>query len=627
MDVFRENNKQKANSIFRFQKINNNDNRIEIKEKNYKKKELHSNTFKKSSLNYKSRNQRINTLNGNNITEFNNNHNTFSNKFIIQEKTKNSKKNTSRNQPHNYSNKKLDSIDNTSTVINLRLKTHDSFLQNKFKFKNLYCPVTRNAINFIDRNKLRATKTINLKLFEKFEEELGKVNDNLNNKKIKINSNNFLDSERFFIYGSLKTLPEIKKANIFKKIIKVSNKHLNNKEKERDKFQKIKKGINKIISNQDYKKAKYSLKKLMDLNPYHSVPKNVKYCNLLEIKNISEQLSYVSGIAQTRSASTQPHFFKKDINFSNKKNTNPNSRVIESVSVIYNNNYSSKKGELVWRILQKLQNKSMSISSAFKEACIFQGYSELWKHYSLLLEKMLVNYSQFKWFIIKEKYMEKQVFTEFLQYLDIDTKENKLFPEKVFLLLNNNGEDRINIKLFYFIMELISNSSKTIDKINFLLELFEEKEKANYINVSEMQEIFKSIILHENYLKDYNHLNEIIKNEFNLDKIENGVLITKSQLFQFLLNNEFFKKLVILFKNQLKYAYYYYNEEVMSSFNSTVRNVKTFLNEQNEVSLLCKHDILNYEYILRSIKNKRKTVEKNKKLLEESENNVYSIKH
>ena len=626
MDIFLEKNKQKANSFLRFKKLNNNDKRIEIKEANYKKMELQSNTFKKSSLN-KSRNQRMHTLNGNNIKEFNNNYNTFSKKFIIQGKTKNSKRNTSRNQHHNYSIKKLDSIDNTSTIINLRLKTHDSFLKNKVKFKNLYCPVTRNAINFIDRNKLRATKTINLKLFEKFEEELGKVNDNLNNKKIKMNSNNFLDSERFFIYASLKTLPEIKKANIFKKIMKVSNKHLNNKEKERDKFQKIKKDINKIISNQDYKKTKYSLKKLMDLNPYHSVPKNVKYCNLLEIKNISEQLSYVSGIAQTRSASTQPHFFKKDINFSNKKNTNPSSRVIDSVSVIYNNNYSSKKGELVWRILQKLQNKSMSISGAFKEACIFQGYSELWKHYSLLLEKILVNYSQFKWFIIKEKYMEKQVFTEFLQYMDIDTKENKLFPEKVFLLFDNNGEDRINIKLFYFIMELISNSSKTIDKINFLLELFEEKEKANYINVAEMQEIFKSIILHENYLKDYNHLHEIIKNEFNLDKIENGVLITKSQLFQFLLNNEFFKKLVILFKNQLKNAYYYYNEEVMSSFNSTVRNVKTFLNEQNEVSLLCKHDILNYEYILSSVNNKRKTVEKNKKLIEESDNNVYSIKH
>ena len=64
----------------------------------------------------------------------------------------------------------------------------------------------------------------------------------------------------------------------------------------------------------------------------------------------------------------------------------------------------------------------------------------------------------------------------------------------------------------------------------------------------------------------------------------------------------------------------------MSSFNSTVRNVKTFLNEQNEVSLLCKHDILNYEYILSSVNNKRKTVEKNKKLLEDSDN-AYSIKH
>ena len=127
------------------------------------------------------------------------------------------------------------------------------------------------------------------------------------------------------------------------------------------------------------------------------------------------------------------------------------------------------------------------------------------------------------------------------------------------------------------------------------------------------------MILHENYQKDYNHLHEIIKNEFNLDKIESDNLITKSQLFDFLLKNEFFKKLIILFKNQFKNAYYYYNEEIINSFNSTVRNVKKFLNEHNEVSQLCKHDILNYEKILNSVQNKRKTIDKNKKLIESFE--------
>ena len=153
------------------------------------------------------------------------------------------------------------------------------------------------------------------------------------------------------------------------------------------------------------------------------------------------------------------------------------------------------------------------------------------------------------------------------------------------------------------------------------MELFEDNLKKNYINVMEIQEIFKSIILYDNYQKDLNHLNEIIKNDFNIDKIESDSYITKSQLFNFLINIDFLKKLLFLFKNQFKNAYYYYNEEIIGSFNSTVRNVKTFLNEQNEVNLLCKHDISNYEHILKSVQNKRKTIEKNKALLESFENN------
>ena len=623
-------NKTKTNSFFKLKYLLMNKPNNEIKEENDSEgeKEKLPISFRKTSLNF------ITKLNKKKIND-----KTQKSKKIIEEKKPiklikqnlSHKKNILRNKDINNNiknnnisrnsplNNNINTItnNNISTDINSKINSKNNINYNNRKnINNLYFPINRNAINFIDRNKLKATKTINLKLFEKFEEELIKINDNNKKGRIQINNNHFLDSEEFLIYNSLKTLPEIKNEKIFKKILKESGGTLNKNNINKNNFHKIKTEIKNLIKNVNIPKTKYSLKKLMELNPYHSVPKNVKYCNLIEMKNISEQLSYVSGIIHTRAATSKRHFFKNDINFGNKRNNNYNSKIINSVTVTFNNKYSSRKGELVWRILQKL--KKNYISNSFRQACVFQGYSELWRHYTITIEKMLVNYSEYKWFITKDKYMEKQVFTEFLQYLDINIKENILFPDKVFLLFDNSGTDKINIKIYYFIMELISNS-KIIDKINFSTELLEDNIKQNYINVMEIQEIFKSIILYDNYQKDYNHLHEIIKNEFNIDKIESNLYITKSQLFNFLINNDFIKKLILLFRNQLKNAYYYYNEEIIGSFNSTVRNVKTFLNEQNEVNLLCKHDIYNYEHILKSVQNKRKTMEKNKALIKSFE--------
>ena len=509
------NNENISNSLVKFKKLISKKTKNNFKEENRDKQEL-PNTFRKSSVKYLSnKNQERTSSNPKKVQKHNNYfekvskmQNVIKNlpnkKKIFMSNNKNKNIIFTNNNSNNSNNliKGLDSINNNnSTDIiskkNSRINTQNSNSKNKINLNSLFFPINKNAINFIDRNKLKTTKTINLRLFEKFEEEIIKMNDKEKNDKIQINSNNYLDSDRFFIYNSLKTLPEIKNEKIFKKIIKTNNKQVmrNNNNDSKDKFHKIRKEIKNIILNQNFHKTKYSLKKLMDLNPYHSVPKNVKYCNLLELKNISEQLSYVNGIAQSRGVTCQPHFFKRDINFKNNKNFNLNAnlKIIDSVTVTYNNNYVSSKGELVWRILKKLKKKF--ISSSFRQACVFQGYSELWRYYSLLLEKMLVNYSAFKWFIIKDKYMEKKVFTEFLQYMDINLKENKLFPDKVYLLFDYNGNDKINIKIFYFIMELISNSSKFIDKINFLCELFEDNNKKNFINVIEMQEILKRIII------------------------------------------------------------------------------------------------------------------------------------
>jgi len=416
-------NKTLTNSFFKlkYSLMNKQNNEIKEENKSEEKKEKSSISFKKSSIKKISK---IDSKTINNKTQIfkkiseekkpiklikqnlskEKNNLRHKDKYIDSNKKRN---NISRNSPLNTNTiKYLDTINNISTDINSKVNSKNNINSNsinKKNVKNLYFPIKKNAINFIDRNKLKATKTINLKLFEKFEEELNKINNNNKKGRIQINNNNFLDSEEFSIYNSLKTLPEIKNEKIFKKILKESNNILNNNNSiiNKNKFHKIKKALKNIIENEKTHKTKYSLKKLMELNPYHSVPKNVKYCDSIEIKNISEQLSYVSGITHIRAATSKRHFFKNDISFKNKKNNNFNSKMINSVTVTYNNNYSSHKGELVWRILKKLNKKS--VSSSFRQACIFQGYSELWRYYSITLEKMLVNYSEYKWFITKNK--------------------------------------------------------------------------------------------------------------------------------------------------------------------------------------------------------------------------------
>ena len=521
-------------------------------------------------------------------------------KFLI---SNNNKKSYSRQSILKVNINSIDVKNNNKETKNVKFYNSNIIKRKKISNLNkLFSSTSRNAINFMDRNRLKATKTINLKLFQKFEEETSKIKEN-NAKKNEDQIN--MDSP----LNTNNNIKDLLNKEKYEDENKITLKSLNESKIKLFKNKRKSKTLNKI---------KYSLKKLMEMNPYHLVPKDVRFGDLIEIKKISEQLSHVNGVVQSRATTSQKHFFKNDLNFMNNKISNFNSKIINSVTVTYSNNYSWQKGELVWRILKKM--KTISGSSAFRQACLFQGYSELWKYYSMVIEKMLVNYSIYKWFITKEKYMAKEVFIEFIQYMEIKINENKLFPDKVFLLFDTTRSGKINIKIFYFIMEITSNSSSEIDVINFLIELCEDKQKSNYTNVLEMQEMIKSIILYDNNQKNYNILHEVLKNEFySKDKSEQSTCISKDQLLNFVMNNEIIRKLISLFRKEYKNAYQLYNEEVNSSFNSTIRNVKKFLNEQNEVTRLCKHDIKNYENILKSIQSKRIIMQRNKNYIDSFE--------
>ena len=256
---------------------------------------------------------------------------------------------------------------------------------------------------------------------------------------------------------------------------------------------------------------------------------------------------------------------------------------------------------------------------SFNKGDIF--LSSLIIKYIILIEQLLVKYSEFKWFLEKNKYIQEDVFKQFLTCIKIENKNDNSFTNKVFLLFDDDCTGQINIKVFLFIMELISKSSNNIEKINFCTELFTDIKLINEnkcINVMEFFEIFKKIIDSPNYKREIKILYEILKQEFNNgQKIENNLFISKKQLYFFFLNNKYIHKIIQSFKLQYKNANILYNEEINSSFNSTIRNVKKFLNEQNEIIKMSINECDNLENILKAIqekgriKNNIKVVEKN----------------
>ena len=503
---------------------------------------------------------------------------------------------------HNKSNK-MKTIDNSSS--------NSKYLPKK----------NTNYINFVDRNKIRNTDLISMKLFDDYVEDLKMSRSNSK-------SNNLgLKRRDTFLYQDIKS--NIRDENYYKN----NSNYLSMKSNFSNDIKKKKNYNNKflfdnyLIQEENELKdvmKKMSLHQLMELNPYHAVSKNVKYSNSIEMKKISEKLGNIHGASFNIKAKSQRHFFRGQ-SYKN-KNDKRNRRVINSFQVTFNTNLTHRGG-LVWRILNKFKLRNINILSSFRQACKFKAYLELWKYHSMVIEKLLVNYEEFKWFYEKEKLMKEEVFNEFLECkkLQEEVKEEITFCNKVYLAFDELGTGEINLKVFFLIMEITSKSNNNLEKLNFITSLVEDynlRNEEKSVNIFDMYELFKSLILFENAQKDIKYLYEAIKTELNNgEKLENNIYVKSNDVYNFLLNNKIIHKIIQGFKTQYKFADINYIDEVNSSFNSTVRNVKKFLNEQKEVLCDNENNYYKFEQILKSIQNKNNKKEKTKNIEEEFENN------
>ena len=464
--------------------------------------------------------------------------------------------NTQNNSLNNLTQNELQN--NIRLIISNRNSSCSKEINNtesNIRKKDLNKLFSHNLIKFEDRRKIKKLNSSKvLRLYQLY----------LQRKNQKFQIDELLPTDRTFSNKKI----ESEKNNLFSNYNNINhplNKSFYN-------YSNISTYRSKQKSNKN--KRKYNLNILMKLNPYHLVSTKVKYSNYIDMKDISNKLTELDdGGIKIRRAET-PLFFK---NSNIKKNKI--GKMINSSFVQFNRKISHEC-DFIWRILSMI--KKVSGYSPFYTSCLFKGYYELWKNYSVLIEQLLVKYPLFKWYLDKNRYMKEEVFNEFISCLKLETKNDKTFATKILLLFGENG--LIDIKKFLLIMELSSISTDIVEKVNFiedLLSVEELKGQEHYINVMEMFMLLINIFNSPNCKKDIKYFKEILKNEFNKGKkFNNDLFINKRQMSELLLNNKFMQKKLNDFSNFYKNADKNYEEQINFHYNSNARALNNIFSDE-----------------------------------------------
>ena len=464
--------------------------------------------------------------------------------------------NTQNNSLNNLTQNELQN--NIRLIISNRNSNYSKEINNtesNIRKKDLNKLFSHNLIKFEDRRKIKKLNSSKvLRLYQLY----------LQRKNQKFQIDELLPTDRTFSNKKI----ESEKNNLFSNYNNINhplNKSFYN-------YSNISTYRSKQKSNKN--KRKYNLNILMKLNPYHLVSTKVKYSNYIDMKDISNKLTELDdGGIKIRRTET-PLFFK---NSNIKKNKI--GKMINSSFVQFNQKISHEC-DFIWRILSMI--KKVSGYSPFYTSCLFKGYYELWKNYSVLIEQLLVKYPLFKWYLDKNRYMKEEVFNEFISCLKLETKNDKTFATKILLLFGENG--LIDIKKFLLIMELSSISTDIVEKVNFIEDLLyveELKGQEHYINVMEMFMLLINIFNSPNCKKDIKYFKEILKNEFNKGKkFNNDLFINKRQMSELLLNNKFMQKKLNEFSNFYKNANRNYEEQINFHYNSNARALNNIFSDE-----------------------------------------------
>ena len=479
------------------------------------------------------------------------------------------------NNNNNNINKQKRSIFNNLNFNNNNNNIFEYQTKNSIKISN---SIPRNSISVLDRNKIKSIRLQHLTI---------DINNNNNNNKTH-NEKNFFDSNQ--------TIFKLKSSKSLKNNFSSFSTNNNNYLIKTNENLTLKNNNNKSYSTSKKKKIKYSLKTLMNMNPYSRASKEVFYNNI----RLENHLTDINN----HNINSQ-NFFE---NFSNQKKIKfkyKKTRVLSSITLKFSEN-NFKKSLLIWRLLN--ETYKLNLNYKFKSAIRNEGLKLLWKNHSIIMENILINYNNFKWFLEKGKFISQDALKEFLYLIKFEKNNIITFCNKTFLIFDDKGNNLINVKKFLFFMNLTSRISNDYEKIIFIVDLFEDyfKIKENKsINVLDVIEIFKVII----NVDDFKYV-KILKNDIkknllkkNFSENYNENFVEKNKFQNFLIENKIIKRILKNYQNDYLNSNKIFDEELLSVFNSVIRNYKRFMN-LNDIIEFNNIDLIKMEKILKTINEK-----------------------
>lgn len=358
------------------------------------------------------------------------------------------------------------------------------------------------------------------------------------------------------------------------------------------------------------RKIKYTLKDLMNKNPYHLVSKSVKFSPFLDNVYISPQLNALGGGSVTT----------RNVKRLKLLNQSKPMTVFDSISVHFNSNNSKNNKDLLSRLLSMLHE--INIPSNFKNAIIFEAIKLLWQKNSLTIEKLIIFYKDYKWFLEKKEKISQKVFSEFLNLIKLE-KSDSGFSERVFLIFDTQKTGYINIKDFFFLMKLTSKNSDFYDKISFISDILVDLRKGtDDVNIKDINSLFKIIISGDNHKKDSKKLIDIIKEKFNPENTTifgiDDKYISKQDCFIFLENCDFIKIIIQKFEKEYQKSNIVYEDQLINAFKINMRNSKNYI-INHEIGEYCQKYFDYFENKLEAIEKATIQKDKIKKILEDDE--------
>lgn len=314
------------------------------------------------------------------------------------------------------------------------------------------------------------------------------------------------------------------------------------------------------------RQKKITLLRLMKTNPYQSLKNNVFF------NYRKNQLTYKQ--------------------YSNKKPLLNAIKGKEEGTLLKYNKYSTisikNKPTLPNIILRLLQRKN-EMPSEFKNVIFWKGVHWLWNHYFGQIERLLVSFQYYKWFLEKEKVITFKKVEEFL--LLIQLKKYKDFCDALFLIFEEGNNKGINLK-FALTVLITTNKSSYNEQIKDTLEVWESG-KTGRISCNDINEIMKNLYTNA---KDIKTILISIKNAFDIQDWSKET-VDKNDLLTLLLTDHKIPSLIKRNKVDIDKIEQVFKEEILNLFSINMRNSKMSL-ETHDAQKFCGNDINKYEKVL-----------------------------